>query len=322
MDTAREAAAREGVFVHTHALVEPGARIGAGTRVWAFAHVLPGAQIGEECNICDGVFVESDVVVGNRVTVKCGVQLWDGVRLQDDVCIGPNVTFTNDAFPRSKQPFKCETTVVHHGASIGANATILPGVTIGRNAMVGAGAVVTKDVPPNAIVVGNPARIQGYVTSSRRVDAVQPPAEKTPASARSLSFASGARTIELPTFDDMRGSLSVGEIERDLPFIPRRVFVVYDVPSQKVRGEHAHKTLHEILICVSGSCRVVVDDGAQREEVILDRPSVGLYVPATVWITQYKFTENAVLMVLASKEYDPADYIRDYDEFLHYKRQE
>ena len=107
-----------------------------------------------------------------------------------------------------------------------------------------------------------------------------PPAEKAPASARSLSFASGARTIELPTFDDMRGSLSVGEIERDLPFIPRRVFVVYDVPSQKVRGEHAHKTLHEILICVSGSCRVVVDDGMQREEVILDRPSVGLYVPA------------------------------------------
>src|SRR6187431_1820384 len=139
-------------FVHPQALCES-ASIGAHTRVWAFAHVLPGARIGADCNICDHVFIENDVVLGDRVTVKCGVQLWDGLRAGDDVFIGPNATFTNDQFPRSKQrPSEFLRTVVSRKASIGANATILPGVTIGQNAMVGAGAVVTRDVPANAIV--------------------------------------------------------------------------------------------------------------------------------------------------------------------------
>src|SRR5215213_9283377 len=152
------------VSVHQYALVEPGARIGPGTRVWAFAHILPGAVIGRDCNICDQTFIENDVVVGDRVTIKCGVQLWDGVTLGDDVFVGPNATFTNDPFPRSQQrPISFPRTFVCNGASIGANATILPGLTIGQAAMVGAGAVVTKDVPPEAIVVGNPARIVGYV---------------------------------------------------------------------------------------------------------------------------------------------------------------
>lgn len=145
-------------FPHPQALVET-IHIGEGTRIWAFTHVLPGARLGRDCNICDHVFIENDVVVGDRVTVKCGVQLWDGVRLEDDVFVGPNATFTNDAFPRSKQPFELVLTVVKRGASIGANATILPGITIGEGAMVGAGAVVTKDVPPRALVVGNPAKL-------------------------------------------------------------------------------------------------------------------------------------------------------------------
>src|SRR5512141_1125826 len=121
-------------FVHPNALCESPS-IGAGTRIWAFAHVLPGAVIGRDCNICDGVFVENDVRVGDRVTVKCGVQLWDGVRLEDDVFVGPNATFTNDRFPRSRQHLaKYPETVVRKGASIGANATILPGITIGQGA--------------------------------------------------------------------------------------------------------------------------------------------------------------------------------------------
>jgi acetyltransferase-like isoleucine patch superfamily enzyme len=148
-------------FIHSHALVES-KQIGKNTRIWAFAHVLPNASIGADCNICDHVFIENDVVIGDRVTIKCGVQIWDGIQLEDDVMVGPNATFTNDLYPRSKQPFELRRTVVKRGASIGANATILCGITIGEGAMVGAGSVVLKDVPPHAVVVGNPARIIRY----------------------------------------------------------------------------------------------------------------------------------------------------------------
>src|SRR5678816_3436222 len=129
-------------FVHPRALCES-TNIGEKTRIWAFAHVLPGARIGGDCNICDHVFIENDVVIGDRVTIKSGVQLWDGIELEDDVFVGPNATFTNDPFPRSKHvPTAFSRTLVKRGASIGANATILPGLTIGSHAMVGAGAVV------------------------------------------------------------------------------------------------------------------------------------------------------------------------------------
>jgi UDP-2-acetamido-3-amino-2,3-dideoxy-glucuronate N-acetyltransferase len=134
-------------------------QIGEGTRVWQYVVILPGAVIGRDCNICSHCFIENKVVVGDRVTVKCGVQLWDGVTLEDDVFVGPNATFCNDREPRSRNASaRLLPTVVKRGASIGANATILPGLTIGEGAMVGAGAVVTKDVPPGATVKGNPAR--------------------------------------------------------------------------------------------------------------------------------------------------------------------
>jgi UDP-2-acetamido-3-amino-2,3-dideoxy-glucuronate N-acetyltransferase len=138
--------------------------VGARTRVWQFVVILPGAVIGDDCNICSHCFIENDVVVGDRVTVKSGVQLWDGVRLEDDVFVGPNVTFTNDRMPRSRvYPEAFPHTVVRRGASIGGGATILPGIEIGERAMVGAGAVVTHDVPARAIVVGNPARVTGQI---------------------------------------------------------------------------------------------------------------------------------------------------------------
>jgi UDP-2-acetamido-3-amino-2,3-dideoxy-glucuronate N-acetyltransferase len=153
-------------YQHPAAIVESDA-IGAGTRVWAFAHILPGARVGTGCNICDHTFIENDVVVGNGVTVKCGVQLWDGVTLEDDVFVGPNATFSNDPFPRSgKHQAAVVRTCVKRGASIGANATILPGVTIGELAMVGSGSVVIRDVPARAIVTGNPARIVGRIGAS------------------------------------------------------------------------------------------------------------------------------------------------------------
>ena len=134
-------------------------KIGVGTRIWQFCVVLQGAQIGKDCNICSHVFIENDVVVGDRVTVKCGVQLWDGVTVEDDAFIGPNVTFTNDRYPPSDNfPQKIERTRVCRGAAIGANATIIGGVVIGEGAMIGAGSVVTRDVPAGELWLGNPAR--------------------------------------------------------------------------------------------------------------------------------------------------------------------
>lgn len=139
-------------------------RIGQKTKVWQYSVILPKAVIGENCNICAHTLIENDVVIGNNVTVKSGVYIWDGTILKDNVFIGPCVTFTNDKKPRSKQyPDEFPKTVVEEGASIGANATLLPGITIGKNALIGAGAVVTKSVPENAIMVGNPAAIKGYV---------------------------------------------------------------------------------------------------------------------------------------------------------------
>lgn len=146
-------------FIHNLADVQS-EKIGAGTRIWQFCVVLPGAEIGANCNICAHVLIENDVRIGDDVTVKSGVQLWDGITVEDGVFIGPNATFTNDLFPRSKvYPEKFSRTVLKRGCSVGANATILAGTVIGENAMVGAGAVVTKDVPANAVVVGNPAKV-------------------------------------------------------------------------------------------------------------------------------------------------------------------
>jgi acetyltransferase-like isoleucine patch superfamily enzyme/dTDP-4-dehydrorhamnose 3,5-epimerase-like enzyme len=302
-------------FVHPQGICES-ELVGEGTRIWAFAHVLPGARIGADCNLCDHVFVENDVVVGDRVTIKSGVQLWDGVRLEDDVFVGPNATFTNDSFPRSKRyPERFAESRVCKGASVGANATILPGVTIGRGAMVGAGAVVTHDVPPNAIVVGNPARIVGYADGAKYQDVEQKPAP-TRGPGVAPTAVRGVTLHRLKAVTDLRGSITVGETERDLPFQPRRFFIVYNVPSTKTRGEHAHRTCHQFLIAVRGSCAVVVDDGEHRQEFLLDAPDLGLYLPPMVWGIQYKYTSDAVLLVYASHPYDAADYIRDYNTWL------
>jgi len=138
--------------------------IGQGTKVWQFVVVLKGAKIGKECNICAQTLIEGDVVIGDRVTVKSGVQIWDGSVIGNDVFIGPNATFSNDLYPKSRQyPIQFHGITIHDGASIGANATLLPGITVGEKAMVGAGTVVTKDVPARAVVLGNPAKIVRFV---------------------------------------------------------------------------------------------------------------------------------------------------------------
>ncbi len=303
------------VFVHERGLCES-EHVGPGTRIWAFAHVLPGARLGADCNVCDGVFVEDGVVVGDRVTLKSGVQLWTGVELEDDVFVGPNATFTNDRFPRSRRWLEqYPRTIVRAGASIGANATILPGLEIGRGAMVGAGAVVTRSVPPHAIVVGNPARIKGYVPTAASDGEVRVPSAAAPGSTE--LGVRGVHVQRFAEFADLRGRLTAGEMPTEsIPFEPRRWFLVYDVPSREVRGEHAHYVCHQFLICVAGSVSVAVDDGEHRAEVALDSPTLGVYVPPLVWASEFRYDPDAVLLVLASHEYDADDYIREYDAFL------
>lgn len=301
-------------FVHPQGICES-VNVGAGTRIWAFAHVLPGARIGIDCNICDGVFIENDVIVGDRVTIKSGVQLWDGIRLGDDVFVGPNATFTNDPFPRSRQWLSSTvTTTVESGASIGANATILPGVTVGSGAMVGAGSVVTKDVPANAIVYGNPARIHGY-TSTVETESTSLTVERVTVEDPETQLPGGAKFIRLTTAADLRGSLAAVEFTTELPFTPKRMFFVYDVSSAYVRGEHAHRNCGQVLIAASGSLRVLLDDGQSRTEVELASPDNALFIPPRVWSTQFAHSPGAVLAVLASEPYDADDYIRTYEEF-------
>jgi acetyltransferase-like isoleucine patch superfamily enzyme len=308
----------ESFFVHQLGCCESSS-IGDGTKIWAFAHILPGAKIGKDCNICDHVFIENDVIIGDRVTIKCGVQLWNGLRIEDDVFVGPNVTFTNDPFPRSKKyPEKYSETHIAEGASIGANATILPSIQIGAKAMIGAGAVVTENVPPCAIVVGNPGRITGYVNAPKfNISQVVTDADSFAINNKEYLplHINQAALYRIQNFRDLRGSLAVTEFTQ-LPFIPQRQFIVYNVPTYKVRGEHAHYECEQFLIAVAGSLSVIVDDGHNSKEVLLNSSEYGLFLPKLTWGVQYKFSADAILLVLASLSYDPDDYIRDYEKFL------
>jgi UDP-2-acetamido-3-amino-2,3-dideoxy-glucuronate N-acetyltransferase len=305
-------------FKHSTAVVETEC-VGDGTRIEAFAHVLPGARIGRDCQLGDHTYIANGVAIGDRVTIHCGVQLWDGVTVEDDVLIGPNATFMNDRFPRSNQrPDSVLPTLVKRGASIGANATILPGITIEEQVMVGAGAVVTRNVPRNAVVVGNPARIISYAGARHRAE---PVISVTPETAGpEATRVDGVILRRLPMAPDLRGALSFGEVSRHIPFEIQRYFLVFDVSSEQVRGEHAHRTLHQFLICVHGRCCVVADDGVNGQEFVLDSPVIGLYIPPMTWAVQYKYSRDGVLLAFTSDLYDPGDYIRDYEEFLRLKQ--
>ncbi|MBB5694248.1 WxcM-like domain-containing protein [Muricoccus pecuniae] len=290
-------------FIHPQALCES-RTIGAGTRVWAFAHVLPGAVIGADNNICDGVFIENDVVTGDRVTIKCGVQLWDGLRVEDDVFIGPNATFTNDMFPRSRvQRDALPPTTLRRGCSIGANATILPGVTVGPGAMVGAGTVITADVPANAVVVGNPARIVGYAGAEEVI------------LSEGLPPGAPCRLIRADTHRDPRGRLSHWPLEAALPFTPRRLYVIDGAPDGWARGGGAYRRSHQFLIVTQGAVTVAMDDGRSRHVLRLSGPDAGLHVPPGVWTLQYGHSTDAALLVLASELYNPGERVAEYLQF-------
>ncbi len=307
--------------IHPQALCES-KEIGHGSRVGAFTRILPGARIGAQCDIGDHVLIENGVTVGNRVTIKGGVQLWAGVTLEDDVFVGPNATFTD--MPNQASAPDADTaglTLIRAGASIGANVSILPGVTIGMRATVGPGAVVTRSVPPNAVVHGNPAKIVGYVNTTGQTPIVASEHPAPPLKPGvSATTVRGVTLHRLREVIDLRGTLSAGELGRDIPFEAQRYFLVYDVSGAEVRGEHAHLRCKQFLIAVKGSIHVVADDGENREEIVLDRPNLGLYLPPLTWGIQYRYSADAVLLVLASDYYDAADYVRNYDHFLELAR--
>ncbi|WP_229425228.1 WxcM-like domain-containing protein [Massilia sp. Se16.2.3] len=256
------------------------------------------------------VYAGARLAGGSRV--EGFTQLWPGVRLEQGASPGPGVTFERGADGAPAD------IVVGAGARIGAGATVRCGVTIGGGAVVEAGTLVAQSVPPYAIVSGVPARITGYV-------------EKSPGSGARLwhnqaEFPERQAVVPLGVGDvtlhrtklvrDPRGDLSVGEFPRDIPFDVKRYFLVFNVPSEKTRGEHAHHKCHQFLLCVKGSCAVVVDDGHDRCEVLLESPDMGIHLPPLTWGIQYKYSSDAVLLVFTSHYYEAEDYIRDYAEFV------
>lgn len=242
-----------------------------------------------------------------------GAYVGDGVTIAEEVVVGPNacVLGRESSIGESSSP----ATTIKAGARIGANATIVSGVIVGAQAVVKPGSVVNRSVPPLAIVEGNPAIITGYVstvssgTKNGQVVLPQGPDKK-------LSRVKDVTLHRFKAVPDLRGNLAVGEFEREIPFFPKRYFLVFDVPTAETRGEHAHVHCEQFLICVRGTCSVVADDGVNREEFTLDSPDKGLYLPPMTWGIQYRYTRDAMLLVFASDYYDANDYIRDYDDFL------
>ena len=260
----------------------------------AHSHVHPLAHIDPAVHLPDDVVVQA------------GAYLGPGVLLEPGCRIGPNVAFVDGTAP----------TIVRRGVQIGANATLHAGITIAAKAVVRPGAVVSRSVPPGAIVDGNPAAIVGYVdTQAGPAGVLHATAPVQGATVEPLPVR-GVTLHHFPVIPDLRGNLTVGDFQRQIPFEPRRYFIVFGVPSREVRGEHAHRECHQFLLCLRGSCSVVADDGQQRVEVLLDAPQRGLYLPPMTWGIQYKYSSDAMLMVFASHHYDAADYIREYDEFL------
>jgi UDP-2-acetamido-3-amino-2,3-dideoxy-glucuronate N-acetyltransferase len=256
------------------------------------AVVEAGVQMGAGCKVGPGAFVGAGTVLG--VGVEVGPLAVLGAMAGADVA-----------------PLR-----VAGGVRIGAHATVQAGLELAAHCVVMPGAVVSRSVPPGAMVEGNPASIVGYVGTGATLSAPSPVQARGRVRVEYTSV-KGVQIHHFPIIPDLRGSLTVGEFERQIPFLPQRYFVVFDVPSREVRGEHAHRRCQELLICLRGSCAVVVDDGQRRAEIVLDSPNMGVLLPAMVWRVHYKYSPDAMSLVFASTYYDPADYIRDYEQFLH-----
>lgn len=281
-------------------------------RVGAYCFVDPEAEVSDSAVFGDYVSVLKGGVVGGDSVVHGFTQIWPGVRLGVGVKLGSAVALERPSESNNQGISFCDR------CEIGAGSVICQGVVVGEGAIVKAGSVVEQNVPPYAIVSGVPARVLGYV-EKRDVGLASPwhLQANFPNTPAVVPLGIGAvRLHRLKKVCDPRGDLSVGEFARDIPFEPKRYFLVFNVPSEKTRGEHAHYRCHQFLICVKGSCAVVVDDGKSRCEVLLDSPDMGIHLPPLTWGIQYKYSGDAVLLVFTSDYYDADDYIRSYSEFI------
>ncbi|MET0333478.1 MAG: WxcM-like domain-containing protein [Rhizobacter sp.] len=275
-----------------------------------YSVVDASATIGRNTTVGPHAFVDAQAVVGDDCVIESGAHLCRGTVIENNVHIGAHAAFAG-APGANPQP-----AVVKAGAWIGANASILAGVVIGAKAIVRPGAVVARSVPPGAIVEGNPANIIGYVDAAPGPGTVQQHGGPRGGARLEETAVKGVTVHHFPVIPDLRGSLTVGEFDRQVPFTPKRYFMVFGVPSREIRGEHAHHECHQFLICVRGSCAVMADDGEHKVEVLLDSPDRGIYLPPMTWGVQYKYSADAMLLVFASHYYDNADYIRDYADFM------
>lgn len=285
-------------FCHQNSICES-TTIGKGTRIWAFSHVLPGAIIGQDCNICDHVFIENRVKIGNNVTIKSGVQIWDGVIIEDHAFIGPNATFTNDMYPPNRGKtgeFEPETICICEGASIGANATILPGVIIGANAIVGAGAVVTRSVQPNTVVVGNPAKVvrtlgeNGNPQFTEYSDSTSLKKDHTLGSTGDLRWhlleCTPQTVLQLPMSTEL--PFPIGHIKTFSPHSTQN----YELPAYS-RGER-------FLLCIRASTTLLVEDLTTSCILELTDPCAGLVIPPMTWIKFREASQDTMLMLIDS----------------------
>jgi UDP-2-acetamido-3-amino-2,3-dideoxy-glucuronate N-acetyltransferase len=270
-----------------------------------------GATVGPNC------YIDGDIAIAKGAVLLGGITLIGALEIGENCTLEPGVCIANDYHNTGAVATPAAITIgpnVH----IGAGSVLVCGISIGMNARIAPGTIVSRCIPPYAIVQGNPGVIIGYSSGGDSDRAYAPVLTTDEPGVYTCSIA-GVTIHRFKRIRDLRGDLSVGEFSRNVPFRPMRYFLVYDVPSEETRGEHAHRECQQFLTCVAGSVTVVVDDGVNREEILLNSPTLGLYVPAGVWAIQYKYSADGVLLVFASNYYDPDDYIRDYGEYLREK---